>query len=149
MRFNVPALAVTLLTSKVVAHPSSSSTTRSGLSRRTIDLSAFRLKTASTYANATTVVDQDISNLVKRGDYIDTATALVKSTIAGAEFRLVDDQYVTPISSTSHCPIHFGEISHPFLDPPRRTVADNFLQLRQQQWHCPRQLQANRSRLGR
>lgn len=84
--------ATALLATHVFAHPKSSSTSRSGLQRRVIDLSAFRLKTIPAYSNATVTTSNP--SVVKRGDWIDTATALVQKIAPGAEFRLVEDHYV-------------------------------------------------------
>lgn len=81
-----------MLVTRVFAHPTSSSTSRIDLQRRVIDLSAFRLKTIPAYSNAT--VTNSNPSVVKRGDWIDTATALVQKIIPGAEVRLVGDHYV-------------------------------------------------------
>lgn len=65
------------------------------LSRRAVDLNAFRMVLETDYANATSVKsDPSISSLAKRADPEDTATELVKTTVPGATFRLVGDHYV-------------------------------------------------------
>jgi extracellular elastinolytic metalloproteinase len=67
-----------------------------GLARRAIDLNAFRLTAVSEYVNATVAVTEPSVNLhrSKRGDYLETATELVKSVAKGATFRVVGDHYV-------------------------------------------------------
>lgn len=65
------------------------------LARRAVDLNAFRMVLDTEYTNATTVQsDPSISSLAKRADPQDTATELVKTTVPGATFRLVEDHYV-------------------------------------------------------
>jgi len=94
MRFGSRLSVAALLSAQTFAHPRSTSTSRGGLNRRVIDLSAFRLKTIPAYTNATVTGNSDLGAILKREDYIDTATALVQQIIPGAEFRLVDDHYV-------------------------------------------------------
>jgi extracellular elastinolytic metalloproteinase len=66
------------------------------LARRAIDLNAFRLTAVSEYVNATVAVTEPSLSLhrSKRGDYLETATELVKSVAKGATFRVVQDHYV-------------------------------------------------------
>ena len=40
------------------------------------------------------ITESNYSSLVKRGDFVDTATSLVQQIAPGSEFRLVDDHYV-------------------------------------------------------
>lgn len=94
MRLISSSISVALLASQVLGHPASSSTSRRGLQPRVIDLSAFRLKGVASYSNATTTTESDLSSLVRRADYLDTATSLVQQIAPGAEFRLVEDHYV-------------------------------------------------------
>jgi extracellular elastinolytic metalloproteinase len=97
MRFVTSSIAAALLASQVLGHPSSTHSSRrstGALQPRVIDLSAFRLKALASYTNATSTTESDIASLVKRADYLDTATSLVQQIAPGAEFRLVDDHYV-------------------------------------------------------
>jgi extracellular elastinolytic metalloproteinase len=73
------------------AHPSSHG---SALSRRAIDLDAFRLTATSEYVNATVAAPSASLQRFKRADYLETATELVKSVANGASFRVVEDHYV-------------------------------------------------------
>ncbi|KAI1644584.1 Fungalysin metallopeptidase-domain-containing protein [Daldinia loculata] len=65
-----------------------------GLRRRTVDLNAYRLKETAEYTNKAAASTNKAVRLLKRDSYVDTATELVKSTVPGATFRLVDDHYV-------------------------------------------------------
>ncbi|KAG4438422.1 hypothetical protein IFR05_006075 [Cadophora sp. M221] len=109
MRFLSQAGVVGLLASNVLGHPSSPSTSRRGLAPRVIDLSKFRLTTGSTYSNATATAESEISGLVRRVDYVDTATALVQSVVPGAEFRVVSDHYVSE-NGIAH--VNFKQTAH-------------------------------------
>ncbi|KAF9732444.1 hypothetical protein PMIN03_003020 [Paraphaeosphaeria minitans] len=92
MRSFLLASLASLATQHVYGHPTHATRT---LSRRAVDLSAFRQVLDTEYANATAVQsDPSITSLNKREDHVDTATELVKATIPGATFRLVDDHYV-------------------------------------------------------
>lgn len=73
----------------VSAHPGGHG---SSLAPRAIDISAFRLKATSQYVNAT-VAESEPTRRFKRGDYLETATELVKSVANGATFRVVGDHY--------------------------------------------------------
>jgi extracellular elastinolytic metalloproteinase len=92
MRFVPQAAAAALLVSNVLGHPSAPAPSRNGIQQRAIDLSAFRLKTSATYTNSE--VTQSTVDIVKRGDYIETATALLQKIVPGAEFRVVGDHYI-------------------------------------------------------
>ena len=109
MRFLSQAGAVALLAVNVLGHPSSPSTSRRGLTPRVIDLNKFRITTESTYSNATATAESEITTLVRRADYIDTATALVASVAPGAEFRVVDDHYVSD-NGIAH--VNFKQTAH-------------------------------------
>lgn len=70
------------------AHPS---TRKQGdIAKRTIDLDAFRLKVSSDYVNATAVIEDPPLALNRRASALDIATELVKETLPGANFRLVE-----------------------------------------------------------
>ncbi|KAK0109422.1 Fungalysin/Thermolysin Extracellular metalloproteinase 5, variant 2 [Cadophora gregata] len=109
MRFLSHAGTVALLAANVLGHPSAPSTSRRGLSPRVIDLTKFRITTESTYSNATATAESEIVPLVRRADYVDTATALVASVAPGAEFRVVDDHYVSD-SGIAH--VNFKQTAH-------------------------------------
>jgi extracellular elastinolytic metalloproteinase len=61
---------------------------------RAIDLNSFRLTATSEYVNASVAVPNLSLHRSKRGDYLETATELVKSVVKGATFRVVEDHYV-------------------------------------------------------
>lgn len=89
-------LAAGLFSSAAVvrAHPTHGAA-QPGLQRRTVDLNAFRLKSLTTYTNATeTETHPDAASIVKRADYVAAATELVQTTAPKATFRLVGDHYV-------------------------------------------------------
>jgi extracellular elastinolytic metalloproteinase len=92
MRFSTTASAA-FLASQVVAHPHAYPPLN-GLSKRKLDLNAFRLETETEYSDAATTDSTPIVALAKRETYLETATALVKKTVPGAEFRIADDHYV-------------------------------------------------------
>lgn len=87
-------LVTALLATNVLGHPQGHSPSKRTLHRRVIDLSKFRLHTISEFSNATTTEASGLTSLLKRADYISTATALVEKIIPGVTFRLVDDYYV-------------------------------------------------------
>ncbi|KAL2068533.1 hypothetical protein VTL71DRAFT_14870 [Oculimacula yallundae] len=109
MRFISRAGAVALLASNVLGHPSHSQSSTRGLVPRTLDLSRFRLTTESEYSNATATADSEISTLVRRVDYVDTASALVSKVAPGAEFRVVTDHYVSD-NGIAH--VYFKQTAH-------------------------------------
>lgn len=77
----------------VRGHPTSD--IRPALQRRTVDLNAFRLTALSDYINATaTESNPDVASIVKRADYVDAATELLKTKVPQATFHLVQDHYV-------------------------------------------------------
>ncbi|RYP21257.1 hypothetical protein DL767_009309 [Monosporascus sp. MG133] len=55
---------------------------------------AFRLKEAPGYTRASEVAANSAFKLLKRGDYVETASELVKSIAPSATFRVVGDHYV-------------------------------------------------------
>lgn len=80
MRSFLLASLASLATQHVYGHPTHATRT---LSRRVVDLSAFRQVLDSEYANATAVQsDPSIASLSKRADPVDTATELVKATVS-------------------------------------------------------------------
>lgn len=60
------------------------------LSKRTVDLEQYRLHSNTSYFNANITSSDPAVKLLKRGSYVDTATALVQSVVPGAEFRVAD-----------------------------------------------------------
>jgi len=80
-----------------------------GLRRRTVDLESYRLVAAADYINTTGVAGApSIANL-RAGDYVGTATALVKHVAPQAEFRLVGDHYVGT-NGVAH--VNFKQTAH-------------------------------------
>lgn len=83
-----------LLGSSALAHPSVQAANKKpwkpSLSKRLVDLDQFRPGTAATYINATETNSSPDNKLIKRDDYVATATALVKSKVPDAEFRVYD-----------------------------------------------------------
>lgn len=74
-----------------LAHPAHTSHKSWKPTKRTVDLSQFRLETNSTYASASVAaVDPAVKRLGKRGTIVETATALVQSVFPDAEFRVAD-----------------------------------------------------------
>ncbi|KAF2839742.1 extracellular metallo proteinase 1 [Patellaria atrata CBS 101060] len=65
--------------------------TSHSLARRVVDLDAFRLISTSEYSNSTEVSADPSFSLFRRADPAETATELVKTTVPGATFRLVND----------------------------------------------------------
>jgi extracellular elastinolytic metalloproteinase len=60
------------------------------LTRRAVNLDSFRMKIPVTYKNAKEVgSDPTINSLIRRASIEDTATDLVKATVPGASFRLI------------------------------------------------------------
>lgn len=94
MRFITAAASAGFLASHVLAHPHSN-TARKDLKGRAVDLNAFRFTTSSDYSNVGQTRKGDFARmLVRRGDYLEAATNIVKTAVSGTEFRLVDDHYV-------------------------------------------------------
>jgi extracellular elastinolytic metalloproteinase len=83
-----------LFSTRVLAHPSSSTAARSALQGRAIDLSAFRLKVEGQYSNVEKTSDIEIPASFNSPGYTETATSLVKTVFPEAEFRLVPDHYI-------------------------------------------------------
>ncbi|KAI0191948.1 fungalysin metallopeptidase [Xylaria flabelliformis] len=73
------------------AHPAPAS--KPGIRRRTVDLNAYRITQSPEYHNEAASTNAKLL-AVKRDTYVETATALLKSVLPDATFRLVDDHYV-------------------------------------------------------
>lgn len=87
-----------LTISFVTAHPLTQHS--KGLTKRTVDLNAFRLKVMSEYTNSSSVSTDTPLKITKRATNEDTATELVKAKVPGATFRLVESY--TGINSVAH-----------------------------------------------
>ncbi|KAI5864481.1 extracellular metallo proteinase 1 [Durotheca rogersii] len=74
-----------------------------------LDSHPYRLKEATEYSNAGNVAANHALKLLKRGDYVETATELVRSTAPDATFRLVEDHYVGT-NGIGH--VHFRQTIH-------------------------------------
>ncbi|TGJ87323.1 hypothetical protein E0Z10_g1457 [Xylaria hypoxylon] len=74
------------------AHPSTKS--HASVQRRDVDLRSFRLNTQSQYVNQKAAKADQSLKLLKRTDYVETATELVKKIVPNAEFRVNKDHYV-------------------------------------------------------
>ncbi|EAT82089.2 hypothetical protein SNOG_10695 [Parastagonospora nodorum SN15] len=79
------------LVALAASHPTSHG---NALTRRAVDINAFRLTATSEYVNATVAVSEPSLRFLKRADYLETATELVKSVAKDATFRVVEDHYV-------------------------------------------------------
>ncbi|KAH8595777.1 putative extracellular metallo proteinase mep [Bisporella sp. PMI_857] len=94
MRFITAALSAGFLATQILGHPHHLAP-RKDLKGRSVDLNSFRLTTTSEYSNIENTRTSEVSRLfIKRGDYIETATDLVKTILPGAEFRIADDAYI-------------------------------------------------------
>ncbi|KAF4986884.1 hypothetical protein FDECE_15706 [Fusarium decemcellulare] len=87
-------LGLTGLVAHTDAHPAKRQPNTSPLSKRGVDLEAFRLPELSKYVPQEEVVEEgSVKQVSKRASSIETAKELVKSVHPKAEFRLVDDHY--------------------------------------------------------
>ncbi|CBX91299.1 hypothetical protein IAQ61_010661 [Plenodomus lingam] len=92
MRAFLLASLASLPAVNVYAHPTHNSR---GLTRRAVDLDAFRPKVPTSYTNATAVqADPEIPTLARRADPEQVASELVAKILPDAQFRLVSDHYV-------------------------------------------------------
>lgn len=85
MRFLTQGAATALLVTQVLGHPAPAA---QGIQRRTVDLSAYKLGVGSTYTNNVVITEKPEFRAFTAPSYTDTAAALVRSTVPGAEFRL-------------------------------------------------------------
>ena len=97
-----------LFASEVFGHPVVSPSLGKHLEKRKINFDAYRLKTEATYiaSNATTGIN---TRLMKRANYIQTATNLVKKAAPKATFRVVTDSYIGT-NGIGH--VHFKQTAH-------------------------------------
>lgn len=90
MRFTTQAAAAALLADVVLGHPTQGSASEQGLEKRPIDISAYKLGVGARYAN-NAVTTARSPRTVPSSTYTRTASAFVKSTFPGAEFRMVSN----------------------------------------------------------
>lgn len=89
------SLALLGLAGLAAAHPSPSAH-NAELGKRGIDLSRFRMPDVSSYTTSQATKSNKIAMAVeKRGDYVSTAKEFVKKSVPGAQFRVVDDHFVS------------------------------------------------------
>ncbi|KAJ5030369.1 Fungalysin metallopeptidase-domain-containing protein [Bipolaris maydis] len=95
MRSTLLASLASLSAIGVFGHPHTSHS-QNGLSKRAVNLDAFRIKHAAQYMNVTEVQEDPTieSSITKRATAQETADELVKATVPGATFRLAGDSYV-------------------------------------------------------
>ena len=94
MRFS-DSLILIGLTGLAGAHPQRRSPNASPLSKRAIDLEAFKLAPMAEYVTQEELPEDASAKVVtKRADYTETAKDLVKATFPKAEFRMAKDHYV-------------------------------------------------------
>jgi extracellular elastinolytic metalloproteinase len=77
------------------AHPAQLQNSKPSLFKRTVNLESFRLKVTADYVNTTAVESEPSVKLFRRATTEDTATELVKKTVPGATFRLVEGYAAT------------------------------------------------------
>lgn len=90
--------SLALTVSSVGAHPHPQHSR--SLSKRAVDLNAFRLNIASEYTNSTSVGAGSSSDVAKQATIEDTATDLVKKKVPTATIRFVESY--TGTNSMSH-----------------------------------------------
>ncbi|KAI9150276.1 Extracellular metalloproteinase 1 [Paramyrothecium foliicola] len=69
----------------------------------------FRLKASPGYVKAASVASDPSLKLLKRGDYVETATEVVQQLAPNATYRLVEDHYVGT-NGVAH--LHFQQTAH-------------------------------------
>ncbi|KAI1263225.1 extracellular elastinolytic metallo proteinase [Xylariaceae sp. FL1019] len=77
-----------------LAHPEPASTYSPEVRKRLVDLNAFRITQNAEYLNQGAASTNEAMLVSKRETYVETATAVLESTVPGATFRLVQDHYV-------------------------------------------------------
>ncbi|KAI8625894.1 extracellular elastinolytic metallo proteinase [Xylariaceae sp. FL1651] len=87
-------LLLGLLGSSVPAYGRPTQSGRPGIRRRTVDLNAYRITQTPEYHSQAVTSANPALLVLKRDSYVETATALVKSVVPNATFRLVGDHYV-------------------------------------------------------
>lgn len=96
MRLLSQAGVVALLSTRVFGHPHAPSPPQGSIRGRSVDLSAFKLKTGSVYSDVAKTSESGIELPVgfDTPTYTQAATWLVQEVFPDAEFRLVPDHYV-------------------------------------------------------
>lgn len=90
----------------VLAHPQPST----NLAGRGVDLDAYRMADRSSYMSSDDMkLKQPAIASLSGGNYVDTATEVVKRMMPGMTFRMVDDHYVGE-SGISH--VYFRQTMH-------------------------------------
>ncbi|KAK6084324.1 fungalysin metallopeptidase [Seiridium cupressi] len=92
MRYSLLA-SVVIGASLTLAHPHAvdhRSAYKDSLNKRSVDLNQYRTGTTNLYKASSTVKTDDSLKVLKRADYVETATELVKSTFPDAEFRVAN-----------------------------------------------------------
>ncbi|KAH9907302.1 extracellular metallo proteinase 1 [Xylariomycetidae sp. FL2044] len=77
--------------------------------RATVDLDAYRLPSRAWYSNTADVAAKPALALLKRDDYVQTATALVNQIAPNATFRVLRDHYVGT-NGVAH--VYFGQTAN-------------------------------------
>ncbi|KAF7553705.1 hypothetical protein G7Z17_g3441 [Cylindrodendrum hubeiense] len=83
-----------LAANRANAHPARREPHSAALSKRGIDLDAFRLPELAEYVANEEVVEDPVMTVSKRETYVETAKDLIKSVLEDATYRLVEDHYV-------------------------------------------------------
>lgn len=128
--------AIALHLSAALAHPAHRPSEASQLKSRAVDLESLRLEDSlGTYVRATVVAAEEAPALArKRSDYVETATAYVKTIVPGAEFRLVGDHYV---GSNGIAHVNFKQTVHGLdVDNADFSVNVSMLPDLVLGWHC-------------
>lgn len=95
----------------VSAHPRTSKTYQSyktGVQKRSTNIEDYRIGTGAVYTNGNEAVAQGLYRRTS-SNYVDAATQLVKTTVPGAEFRQVQDHYV---SANGIAHVYFKQTIH-------------------------------------
>ena len=97
-----------LFAAEALGHPVASPPSAKHLEKRKLNFDAYRLKTEAIYiaSDATSGLN---ARLVKRGDYVETATDLVKKIAPKATFRVIADNYIGT-NGIGH--VHFKQTAH-------------------------------------
>ncbi|KAI0133864.1 fungalysin metallopeptidase [Xylariales sp. AK1849] len=108
MRYSLLAGLIVGAVLSVNAHPAHMNAYKSNLSKRSIDLNVYRTNANSKYSGADATSSNVALKVLKRSDYVETATELVKSIFPDAEFK-VNDAY-TGQNGVSH--VYFKQQAH-------------------------------------
>ncbi|XWW96927.1 hypothetical protein V2A60_004907 [Cordyceps javanica] len=107
---SLAVLGLAGLAANVQAHPVHDAHHGTTLSRRGVDLKQFAMPEVSRYTPSTEIKDNAAASaVVKRDSYVETATEFLKKEVPDAEFRLVEDHYV---SSSGVAHVNFRQTHH-------------------------------------